>query len=57
MTITENMFIVAEFLTAHNAMDIFRRPMGFSVRGIGSVAWTDIQERGVGMIKEASDPH
>jgi hypothetical protein len=47
----ENILVVLEITTAHNAMDLLRQPMGFSVGGIGSVAWLDIQKRGVGMMK------
>jgi hypothetical protein len=45
------MFVVPEFATAHNAMDLLQRPVGFSVGGVGSVAWMDIRKRGVGMMK------
>ena len=51
MTNIENMFVVSEFLTAHNAMGFFQLPMGLSVEGVGSVSWTDIWKRGVGMMK------
>ena len=47
----KNMFIVAEFPTAYNVMEFFRPPMQFSVGGIGSVLWTDIWKKGVGMMK------
>jgi hypothetical protein len=47
----ENMIAVSELPTVHNAMDFLQRPMGFSVGGVGSVAWTDIRKRGVGMMK------
>jgi hypothetical protein len=47
----KNILVVPEFATAHNAMDLLQQPMGFSVGGVGSVAWPDIWKRGVGMMK------
>ena len=51
----QNMFIVKELPTTHDAVNLFRRPMGLSVEGIGRVARANIRERSVGVVKEATD--
>jgi len=51
----QNVFIVKELPTTHDAVNLFRRPMGLSVGGIGRVARANIRERSVGVVKEATD--
>ena len=51
----QNVFVVAELPTTHDAVNLFRRPMGLSVGGIGRVARANIREKSVGVVKEATD--
>jgi hypothetical protein len=51
----KNVFVIPEFPTSHDTMDLLRRPMNFCVRSIGTIAWTDIQKRRVGMVEKPSD--
>ncbi len=51
----QNVFIVAGLPTTHDVVNLFRRPMGLSVGGIGCVARVNIRERSVRVVKEATD--
>jgi hypothetical protein len=51
----ENVFVIPEFPISHDTMDLLRCPMNFCIRGVGSIARTDIRKRRVGMVEKPSD--
>ena len=52
----KNVFVIPEFLTSHDMMYLLREPMNFCIRGVGSIARTDIRKRHVRMVEKPSDP-
>ena len=51
----QNVFIIPKLPTTHDAVNFLRRPMCFSVGGVGRVARANGRERSVGMMKETAD--
>ena len=51
----ENVFVIPEYSTSHDTMDLLRHPMNFCIRGVGSIAWTDIRKHRVGMVEKPSN--
>ncbi len=49
------MLVVSELATAHDTMELLHRPMGFSVRGVGGIAWLNQRERSAGMVEKVGN--
>ena len=51
----DEMFIIPESTTASNAMELLSRPMGFGVRRIRRITWSNSGWGSVGMMEQGQD--
>jgi hypothetical protein len=51
----KKMLVVLELATSHDAMELLRQPMGFSIGGVGGIARSNRRERSARMVEKAGN--